>query len=77
MCVVPLLLGYEMHLPAPCAVLPGLLAGWLLIFGSVGCWLASFCAVEFGWLVGTLIRWLVVTLSVGWLACISVCAHVL
>ena len=60
--------------PPPCALVLGLLVGWLLVFGLVGwllrwlvgCWLISSGTAEFG----SLVRWLVgllVGLLVGWL----------
>ena len=53
--------------PPPCALVPGLLFGWLLVFGLlgwllrwlVGCWLIGSGTAEFGWLVGWLVCWLV------------------
>ena len=75
-----------MHPPPLCALVLGLLVGWLLTFGLlgwllrwlVGCWLIGSCTAEFGWLVGWLVClfvcWLV-GLLVGWLlaSCWGVC----
>ena len=49
--------------PPLCALVPGLLVGWLLVFWLlgwllgwlVGCWLIGSWAAEFGWLVGWLV----------------------
>ena len=51
----------------PCALVPGLLVGWLLVFGLlgwllcwlVGCWLLGSGTAGFGWLAGWLLGWLV------------------
>ena len=53
--------------PPPCALVPGLLVGWLLVFWLlgcllrwlVGCWLIGSRTAEFGWLLGWLVGWLV------------------
>ena len=68
--------------PPPCALLPGLLVGWLSVFGFlgwllrwlVGCWLIGSSVAKFGWLVGWFVGWLVGSL-VGWLlaSCWGVC----
>ena len=49
--------------PPPCVVLPGLLVGWLLIFGWVCCWLVGWWRLH-GWLG-----------FVGWLGEVYVCLH--
>ena len=56
--------------PPLCALVPGLLVGWLLVFGLLGWllgWLVSCWTVEFGWLVGRLVAWLVAWLVGCWL----------
>ena len=55
--------------PPPCALVPGLLVGWLLVFGLfgwllgslVGCWQMGFGQLSLaGWLVGWFVAWFVV-----------------
>ena len=69
--------------PPPCALVPGLLVGWLLVFGLlgwllrwlVGCWFIGSGTAEFGWLVGWLVGWL---LASCWGVCVCVLpAHML
>ena len=57
--------------PPLCALVPGLLVGWLLVFGLLD-WLLGWTA-QFGWLVGWLVGYVV-----GWLwaSCWGVCVCV-